>query len=123
MSHLCNLLLIDNNPGHAEVFREAVVAATDGRFQAEWVMTLSQGVERLGRKGIWAVFANLSLPDSNGLETFAKLLQAAPHVPTVVLAGIEDGAMAQEAMRHGAKDYLLEGHIDSYSFARAVRHM
>ncbi|MCU1308450.1 MAG: response regulator receiver modulated diguanylate cyclase/phosphodiesterase with sensor(s), partial [Acidobacteriaceae bacterium] len=28
-----------------------------------------------------------------------------------------------DAMRRGAKDYLLEGHIDTYSFVRAIRNM
>ena len=26
-------------------------------------------------------------------------------------------------MLHGAQDYLLEGHLDSYSFARAIRNI
>ena len=123
MSDIRSLLLIDNDPAHAEVFRAALLAANDGPFQAEWVRTLSQGVERLREKGIWAIFANLSLPDSQGLDTFDKLLQAAPGVPTLVLAGVEDEDIATEALRHGAKDYLLEGHIDAYSFAHAIRNM
>jgi diguanylate cyclase (GGDEF)-like protein/PAS domain S-box-containing protein len=123
MADLRSVLLIDNDPAHAEVFREALLIAKDGPFQGEWAKTLSQGVERLCQKGIWAIFANLSLPDSQGLDTFRKLLQAAPDVPTLILGGIQDEGMAAEALRQGAKDYLLEGHIDTYSFARAIRNM
>jgi diguanylate cyclase (GGDEF)-like protein/PAS domain S-box-containing protein len=123
MADLRSVLLIDNDPGHAEAFREALLIAKDGPFQSECAKTLSQGVERLRQKGIWAIFANLSLPDSQGLDTFRKLQQAAPDVPTLILSGIEDEGIATEALRHGAKDYLLEGHIDTYSFARAIRNM
>src|ERR1700722_2673197 len=117
------LLLIGNSPTHAEFFREALLGADDGPFEGEFVTTLSQGLERLHKAGIWAIFANLSLPDSQGLDTFAKLLQAAPGVPMLVLCGAEQREIAVEAMRRGAKDYLLEDHIDAYSFARAIRNM
>jgi diguanylate cyclase (GGDEF)-like protein/PAS domain S-box-containing protein len=123
MSNLRRLLLIDDNPAHAGVFRDALLHANDGPFQGECVGTLSEGVERLKREAIWAIFVSLSLPDSRGLDTFHKLLRAAPSVPTLVLGGVDDEAIAMAALRHGAKDYLLEGHIDSYSFGRAIRNM
>jgi hypothetical protein len=62
MTDIRNLLLIDKTPAHAEAFREALLNAKDGPFQYEWVQTLSQSVERLREKTIWAIFANLSLP-------------------------------------------------------------
>jgi diguanylate cyclase (GGDEF)-like protein/PAS domain S-box-containing protein len=117
------LLLIDNDPAHVEIFREALLTANEGPFEGEFVTTLSRGLERLHENGIWAIFASLSLPDSQGLDTFDKLLQAAPGVPTLVLCGAEQEDIAVEAMRRGAKDYLLEGHIDTYSFVRAIRNM
>jgi DNA-binding NarL/FixJ family response regulator len=99
MADLRRVLLIDNDPGHAEAFREALLIANDGPFQGEYAKTLSQGVERLRQKGIWAIFANLSLPDSQGLDTFRKLLQAAPDVPTLILGGIDEEGIAREALR------------------------
>src|SRR6202790_3252869 len=118
-----NLLLIDHDPVHAELFRAALVDANEGAFHDEWVQTFSQAVQRLNEKPIWAIFANTSLPDSHGLDTIDKLMQAAPGVPILVLAGSDDEGLCREALRRGAKDYLLEGHIDAYSFGRAIRNM
>src|SRR6266436_5918924 len=123
MTDLRTLLLIDKNPAHAEAFRESVLKANDGPFESEWLQTFSKSMERLREKTIWAIFANLSLPDSHGLDTIDELLQAAPSVPILVIGGIEDEDLCTEALRHGAKDYLLEGHIDRYSFDRAIRNM
>jgi diguanylate cyclase (GGDEF)-like protein/PAS domain S-box-containing protein len=123
MNDLRTLLLIDNDPAHAEAFHVALLESSDRPFRAEWLRTLSQGMERLREKKVWAIFANMSLPDSDGLDTFDKILQAAPGVPILVLAGAADEGIAIDAMRQGAKDYLLEGHIDAYSFGRAFRNM
>jgi DNA-binding NarL/FixJ family response regulator len=117
------VLLIDNNPVHAEVLREALLAAKEGPFQGEFVTTLAEGLECLHKQDIWAIFANSSLPDSHGLDSFDKLREAAPSVPALILAGADQDDIATEAMGHGAKDYLLEGHIDTYSFIRAIRNM
>src|SRR6202165_3678846 len=123
MSDIRKLLLIDENPAHAEAFREALLNAKDGPFQSEWVQTLSQSMERLREKSIWAIFASLSLPDSQGLDTIDRRLQAAPSVPILVMGGAQDEDLSTEALRRGAKDYLLNGHIGTYSFGRAIRNM
>src|ERR1700692_1873095 len=123
MTQIRNLLLIDQDPVHAELFRAALLDTNEGAFHEEWVQTLSQSVQRLDEKPIWAIFANTFLPDSQGLDTIDKLMQAAPGVPILVLAGTEQEDLCTEALRRGAKDYLLEGHIDAYSFGRAIRNM
>jgi diguanylate cyclase (GGDEF)-like protein/PAS domain S-box-containing protein len=123
MTNLRTVLLIDDDPAHAKVFREALLNADDGPFQCEWARTLAESFERLGEKGIWTIVLNLRLSEGRGLDAFDRLSQAAPRVPTLILAGIEDEAIAKEALRRGAKDYLLEGHIDRYSVVRAIRHM
>src|SRR5579862_2789530 len=117
------LLFVDDNPAHADAFREALLTAKGGPFQGECVQTLSHGLERLREKTVWAIFVSLALPDSQGLDTIDKLLQEAPGVPMLVMGGVQDEDISTEALRRGAKDYLLNGHIGTYSFGRALRHM
>jgi diguanylate cyclase (GGDEF)-like protein/PAS domain S-box-containing protein len=117
------LLLIDDDTSHVTVFADALSNATDGPFEGECVKSLAEGIERLKGEEIWAIFLNLSLPDSYGLETYDKLASAVPGVPTLILAGARDVDVALEALRHGAKDYLLEDHLDRDSFVRAIRNM
>jgi diguanylate cyclase (GGDEF)-like protein/PAS domain S-box-containing protein len=88
----------------------------------EWVQLLSDGLERLSKRGIAAVLLELSLPDSEGIETFDKLFIAAPDVPILILGGNANEALAKEAVGRGAQDYLLPGHLDSYSLPRALRN-
>src|ERR1700722_4456885 len=123
MTEIRTLLLIDPDSHHADVFIAALVNAIDGRYKGECVTSLFEGIERLKKGGIWAVFVNLSLPDSQGLATLDKLLLEMPDVPTLTLAGSKDVAVTLEALRHGAKDYLLEDHLDEDAFLRAIRNM
>src|SRR5450432_1889194 len=123
MTDVRTLLLMDDDPAHAQAFREALLIANGGPFQGEWVRTFAEGFERLAKKAMWAIFLNLHLADRQGLSAFDELLKAVPGVPTLVMGGIEDEAIAIEALQRGAKDYLLEDHIDSYSLARAIRNM
>jgi|ERR1700719_1287755 len=123
MNESRTLLLIDEDPVHAEAFEEAVRISPDGSFHVEWVKSLADGLKRLRKKDIWAVFLNLQMSGTRHICAFDKLSQAEPNVPILLLAGVEDEPIALGALQRGAKDYLLEGHIDSYSLIRAVRHM
>jgi DNA-binding NarL/FixJ family response regulator len=86
-------------------------------------MTLAEGLERLKGQEIWAIFINLVLPDSQGLGTFDRLSRAVPGFPTLVIAGAENEDVALEALQRGAKDYILENHLDRYALVRAIRNM
>jgi diguanylate cyclase (GGDEF)-like protein/PAS domain S-box-containing protein len=123
MTNIRTLLLIDNDAAHVDVFTDALLNATDGPFLGECVKTLAEGIRRLRGKEFWAIFLNLSLPGSQGVETFDKLALAVPGVPTLIIAGAKDVGVALETLRRGAKDYLLEDRLDRDSFVRAIRNM
>jgi diguanylate cyclase (GGDEF)-like protein/PAS domain S-box-containing protein len=124
MGYIYNdILLIDDDPCHAKAFEDALVARGDGSSNFEWVRTLSSGLESLAHKGVWAIFLNLFLPDSRGVDTLDRLLSVTSTTPVVVLGGVNDEDICKTALLHGAQDYLLEGHVDSYSFARAIRNI
>jgi diguanylate cyclase (GGDEF)-like protein/PAS domain S-box-containing protein len=118
-----DILLIDNDPHHARTFEEAVIAIGDDLSNFEWVRTLSEGVKRIGHKGVWAVFVNIFLPDSNGLETLNTLLSVASTTPLVVIGGKDDEEICKMALANGARDFLLEGHLDCFAIVRAMRNL
>jgi diguanylate cyclase (GGDEF)-like protein/PAS domain S-box-containing protein len=121
-----NILIIDADLVHAAALREALVSTKGNPPNFEWVRTLSMGLDRLrdkGVKSIWAIFLNLCLPDSCGLDTFNKLMSVDSTIPIVVLGGADDESTCEAAMLRGAQDYLLEGHLDRYAFVRAIRNI
>jgi diguanylate cyclase (GGDEF)-like protein/PAS domain S-box-containing protein len=116
------ILLIQNNPAVAGQIGVALAAGDTGSFEVEWARQLSQGLERLEKKGIAAILLDLSLPDSDGIATFDKLFATAPDVPILILAGDGPEVLAKEAVSRGAQDYLVAAHLDTYSLQRALRN-
>ena len=115
------ILLIESDPAGADRICAALAETSSGSFDVDWVRQLSEGLARLSKGGIDAVLLELSLPDSHGIETFDRLFAVAPDVPILIL-GNGNEALAKEAVAHGAQDYLLAGHVDSYSLPRALRN-
>ncbi len=116
------ILLVEKEPAVADAIQATLADSRTGPFKVEWVRRLSDGIARLRGEGIAAVLLDLSLPDSQGIETFDKLHDAAPDIPILVLGGDDDEALAEQAVARGAQDYLLPSHRNAYSLQRALRN-
>jgi signal transduction histidine kinase len=110
------LLLVEDNAGDARLLREMLPAG----FALTVVERLDAALAAIRAADI--VLLDLSLPDSHGLDTFRRLHTAAPDVPVVVLTGLADDAGAVQAVREGAQDWLVKGHVDGDNLARILRY-
>src|ERR1700722_9468280 len=118
-----NVFLIDDNPDHARDLEQALTVSGNGRSNLECFATLSSGLDRLAHVKASAIFVNLCMPDCRPADTLERLLLVAPTVPIVVIGGADDEEICKTAMKSGAQDYHLEGHLDEYSFTRALRNI
>jgi diguanylate cyclase (GGDEF)-like protein len=117
-----HVLLIEDNPGDAMLFRSLVDDAGPRSLWLEHVTTLRGGLERLQRTSFDAIITDLHLPDSDGLETLRELVAAAPDVPLVVLSHCDDDPFALELLKHGAQDYLIKGQSDGPLILKTIRY-
>jgi diguanylate cyclase (GGDEF)-like protein len=116
------VLLIEDNPGDARLICEMIAEDPDAPFDVECAERLSQGLERLSAREIGLVLLDLSLPDSLGLETFAKVYAHSPTVPIIVLTGNDDANVALSAVKSGAQDYLIKGRLDRELLLRSMQY-
>src|SRR5712672_1653734 len=116
-----NVLLIEENPGDAELVRLGLVEG-QSPVKVDWVNRLSEGLASLSKETPSLVLLDLNLPDSLGAETFRRLMEHSPNVPVVVLSGQDDEALAMKAVHHGVQDYLVKGNISSKNLERAMRY-
>ncbi len=117
-----NVLLIEDNPGDARLIREMIAEDPDAPFDLRCAERLAQGLEQLSNGETGLVLLDLSLPDSFGLETFAKVYAHAPTVPIIVLTGNDDQTVALSAVKGGAQDYLIKGRLDRELLLRSMQY-
>ncbi len=116
------VLLIEDNRAQARLIREQLSDVKSFSFEMDLADRLSEGLSQLENGDLAGVLLDLSLPDSQGLETLDAVRAKAPDVAVVVLTGLNDEALGAEAVRKGAQDYLVKGAADGELIARALSY-
>jgi Flp pilus assembly CpaE family ATPase len=115
------VLLIEDNPGDADLVKDMLADAGDVAFRIDWADALLPGLDRLARGDIDLVLLDVSLPDSQGLDGLNAIRIHAPNVPIVLLTGWDNESLALRAVHGGAQDYLVKGKLDGATLARSLR--
>ena len=117
------VLIVTADPDDARTLERVLGKAKGGPFAIEWVTRLSDALERLRAGGIDVILADLSLPDSQGIETFDQLFAVTPQTPILTLSAVEDDALATEAVQHGAQGTLSKDHFGSSLVPQSLRNI
>lgn len=115
------ILLIEDNPGDVRLVQEKLATQQIAAFKLVAAASLGEALTRLAAEPFDAVMLDLSLPDAQGLEAVRRIRQQNPRTPIVVLTGLSDSAMAIQAVREGAQDYLVKGEANSNALALCLR--
>lgn len=115
------VLIVEDSVTDARIVREYL------RFNGEPVQIydaarLADALEIAREHPPDAVLLDMSLPDAEGVDAVRRLRAALPHVPIVILSGLEDESVATQAVQAGAQDYLIKGRVDDVLLRRALRY-
>ena len=116
------VLLVEDNPALERMIQDMLSQAPGTLIVAESRAHLAGGLQRLEAGAIDLVLLDLSLPDSQGLDTFLAVYNRAPEMPIIVLTALEDETVALTSLRDGAQDYLIKTDINPRTLARAIRY-
>jgi PAS domain S-box-containing protein len=117
------VLMVEDNPGDARLLQLTLSEVTSAKFDLTCVDLLSSAMKSLSEQPFDAVLLDLSLPDSQGFDTFTKLHERFPEVPIVVLSGLSDETLALRAVQEGAQDYLVKGQVNGADLiSRSLRY-
>jgi signal transduction histidine kinase len=117
-----NVLIIEDNPGDVLLLRALLEEVDDNALTITHASCLAEGLARLGEGGFDVVLQDLSLPDGTGLEIVRTLRRQEKNVPIVVLTGLDDEAVALQAVQEGAQDYLVKGSVNGHGLTRCIRY-
>ncbi len=123
MTHpVIQVLLIEDNPGDARLLQELLVEVQSTQFEIVQVDRLSQGLEQLQSHRFDVILLDLSLPDTQGLDTFIALHQRDRNTPIIVITGLNDETLASRAVQSGAQDYLVKDQVTGDVLVRSIRY-
>ncbi len=116
------LLLIEDDTADAELLEEALSRLKYMSVDLIRAESLSDALARLRARKFDIIISDLGLPDSQGLKTLINISEHVPEIPVIVLTGYDDEEAALGALKLGAQDYLVKGHIDINILYRSIRY-
>ncbi|MDJ1179796.1 diguanylate cyclase [Roseofilum sp. BLCC_M91] len=117
-----NVLLIEDNPADVRLI-ETLLQRTQGcHYQIDRVETLAQAIESAIKNSYAVILLDLSLPDAKGVETCQTMYAQAPHIPMIVLTGLDDEVTAISALKAGAQDYIFKNELRPNMLTRAIHY-
>lgn len=113
------VLLIEDDDGDAFLVEE-LLHETGKVFDLRRVRTLAEA--KAAVQDVACVLLDLGLPDTYQLDGLRWLQRNVPSVAVVVLTGLADEYLGEEAVRLGAQDYLVKGAVDGPLLDRVIRY-
>jgi serine phosphatase RsbU (regulator of sigma subunit) len=112
------ILLVEDDDGDALLVEELLHEA-GVRVEVQRARLLADARKLIRDAG--CVLLDLGLPDSQGLDGLRQLLRQEPDA-AVVLTGLADEYLGEDAVRAGAQDYLVKGDVTGKLLHRVIRY-
>jgi signal transduction histidine kinase len=124
MAERLNVLVVEDDPGAADLVSERLGESSVAAFGIQAAATLDEALAAIAATPVDAVLVDLNLPDSRGLETL-RLIRgaAATGTPVVVVSGSVDDDMRRHALAAGADEVFDKGDSSARLFARCVLYL
>jgi len=116
------VLLLEDDPMFAALVC-SIVEHTAPEFGVAHVVRLSDALGHLASGRVDVIITDLNVPDSRGVATVSRLRAAAPRVPILVLSGVSDPDVADDAQGRGADDYVLKSRLSAEGLTAILRRL
>ena len=116
------ILLLEDNVSDAYRITEMLEEAREDKWVITHAKRLKVALNNLNNSHFDIVLSDLSLPDSQGLDTINSLHSVAKNTPLIVLTGLDDKEIALQALARGAQDYLVKDQITPEVLVRTIRY-
>ncbi|MGK7879851.1 MAG: ATP-binding protein [Crocosphaera sp.] len=118
--NVIKVLLIEDNIAEARLLHEVLKGATKQEFDLFHEKRLKNALNTLENQRFDIILLDLTLPDSQGLDSLLPIISQNSYIPIVVLTNMNDEELALEAVRKGAQDYLVKRYITLDILVRSI---
>ena len=100
-----HILIVDDEKSMRYTFESFL---SDKGCRVSAAASCSEGIALLREEDIDLVFADIILPDENGIDFLRVVKEVRPDVPVTMITGAPSIDTAAESMRLGAFDYIIK---------------
>lgn len=116
------ILVIEDNPTDFFLLKEFIKLLDIPLNDVDNCTAISEALVALERKAYDLIFLDLTLPDSEGLNSFTQINAISSHIPIIVLTSVRNEELALEVVKHGAQDYLIKGNFEAPLLKRSIKY-
>ena len=116
------ILIAEDNPDDLCLFERALQSARGAEFEVRSVERFADAVQVIRSNWPDVLLLDLSLPDSQGVETARRARAEAPGLPIVVLTGIPHLELGDAPLNTDVQDYLVKDQTTPQVLLRALRY-
>lgn len=116
-----DILLVEDNPGDVRRI-ELMLGMLEDAYRLHTASSVKSAHQTLSDQQVQVILLDLSLPDSDGVQTIRTMHSTYPSVPIVVLTGQDDEQVVADAATAGAHDFLVKQDLDPLNLWRVLRY-
>lgn len=107
------ILMVEDSK-HDHQLARRTLERSDVNPELEWVQRGEDALVLLGQRAFDVLVLDFQLPGISGMQTFEELVSRTLDVPTVFLTGAGNEQLAVQALKKGARDYLVKDAAGHY---------
>jgi DNA-binding NarL/FixJ family response regulator len=115
---MTKILIVDDHPMFREALSSAVRFAHDAEVFEAGSIDAACDVIR-DEPGVELVLLDLSMPGTSSFDGLMLLRSSFPHIPIMIVSGLDDSRIVQEAIRLGAAGFVPKS-VDKETLAEAL---
>jgi len=117
-----SVLVVEDNPGDYELVVEYLSDVSNASYQFKHCVSLQDISGVLKSTHIDVILLDLSLPDSSGIDTVSNVRSISKSLPIIVLTGIDNDELGEQAIQQGAQEYLNKNELSGRMLARIIKY-
>lgn len=117
-----HVLLVDDDEDDAILVRDWLADIETVSFTVQWVSTYQEAVQTIDRDRHDVYLVDYRLGEHTGVEVLQKVKAQQEKAVVIMLTGVGNRRVDEEALRAGAADYLVKTQINADLLERSIRY-
>ncbi len=117
-----SILLAEDSEQDARFFRKLLESSPDMRFSLHHCSTTDETLSVIHDQHIDVLFLDFALTGPDQFNSVERLARQAPHLPILVMTGVDNQHLGMQAIQKGAQDYLVRGTVSAANIWRIIRY-